>query len=139
MDHRGAPRQEAPEDHRPTSAIVFVRGIGETVDWEWEDVDHLLVQFRTRHLIRPNVTYVGNVGVSLRDYYTQRLLPELTRRRLIDVVQYNPRSGPWWYGGYYVAIVVMVSSSRPRLPLTITCWGGSDNSHVVERNIWHSL
>ena len=57
-----------------------------------------------------------------RSLYTQRLLPELTRRRLIEVqVQYNPRSGPWWYGEYYVAIVVMASSSRPRLPLTITC------------------
>ena len=103
------------------SAIVFVRGIGETVDWEWEDLDHLLVQFQTRHLIRPGVTYVGDVGTSLRDYYARRLLPELTRRRLIDVVQYNPRSGPRWYGRHYVAIVIIVSSSRPRLPLTIAC------------------
>ena len=58
-----------------------------------------------KQLIRPNVTYVGDMGVSLRDYYARSLLPELTRRGFIDVVQCNPRSGPHWYGGHYVAIV----------------------------------
>jgi len=53
----------------------------------WNDLDRLLVQFWTSHSISPQVMYpVGNGGKGLRGV-VPRLLPELTRRGLVDLVE----------------------------------------------------
>ena len=63
--------------------------IEETVLQEWLDLDHLLVQFWTSHSIRPRLMYKSDEGwKDMRDQ-TQSLLPELTRRGLIDLVGYT--------------------------------------------------
>ena len=54
---------------------------------EWMDLDHLLVQFWGSHSIRPRVAYVTDEeGLDMEDY-SMVLLPELTRRGLIDLVK----------------------------------------------------
>ena len=54
---------------------------------EWQDLDRLLVQFWTSHSIRPQVMYVAERGrKDLRDD-VPNLLPELTRRGLVDLVE----------------------------------------------------
>jgi len=59
----------------------------EVVYQEWQDLDHLLVKFWASHSIRPEFTYLeGKEGKDQRDY-VQRLLPELTRRGLVDLVE----------------------------------------------------
>ena len=56
--------------------------VWDTVNEEWRDFDQLLVQFWTSHSIRPKVVFVANyMGNRLR-----RMLPELTRRGLVDLV-----------------------------------------------------
>ena len=61
--------------------------IGEEFHQEWRHLDHLLVQFWTSHSIRPRVMYVAWKGKKgLRDCLPS-LLPELTRRGLVDLVQ----------------------------------------------------
>jgi len=67
-------------------AIVLPKEIEEMVCQEWHDLDRLLVQFWTSHSIRPEVTYVAQKGgEDLRDH-APSLLPELTRRGLVDLV-----------------------------------------------------
>jgi len=67
-------------------AIALPEEIEEAVYREWQDLDRLLVQFWASHLIRPRVTYVvGKGGKDLRDHVPS-LLPELTRRGLVDLV-----------------------------------------------------
>jgi len=57
---------------------------------EWQDLDRLLVQFWTSHLIRPQLVYAPNsTGRDTRDR-TPSLLPELTRRGLVDLVEHSP-------------------------------------------------
>ena len=59
--------------------------ISEAVNQEWQDLDHLLVQFWTSHSIRPRIVYVAKKGKGdLRDHVLS-WLPELTRRGLIDL------------------------------------------------------
>ena len=54
---------------------------------EWQDLDHLLVQLWTSHSIRPQAAYeVVGGGKDLRDH-APSLLPELTRRGLVDLVE----------------------------------------------------
>ena len=61
--------------------------IKEEDDRQWKDLDLLLVQFWSTHSIRPRVVCVaGRVGEDLRDRLPS-LLPELTRRGLIDLVE----------------------------------------------------
>jgi len=57
--------------------------VGEAAHQEWNDLDRLLVQFWNTHSIRPRVTRL--VGKDMRDF-AQSLLPELTRRELVDLV-----------------------------------------------------
>ena len=62
-------------------------------EWEWQDLDHLLVRFWTSHSIRPLVMYDPDEdGKGLRDEVNRMLslLPELTRRGLVDVVETPP-------------------------------------------------
>ena len=57
---------------------------------EWQDLDHLLVQFWTSHSIRPQVMCdPDGGGKDLRDHVLS-LLPELTRRGLVDLVETPP-------------------------------------------------
>jgi len=63
------------------------RRISEAVRQEWQDLDHLLVQFWTSHSIRPRLVYVAGKGEkNLRDKLPA-LLPELTRRGLVDLFE----------------------------------------------------
>ena len=62
-------------------------------EWEWQDLDHLLVRFWTSHSIRPLVMYdPDEEGEDLRDKIDRMLslLPELTKRGLVDVVETPP-------------------------------------------------
>ena len=62
--------------------------IKEAVPQEWQDLDHLLVQFWTSHSIRPKIMYRRNQGGEDEARgFVQRLLPELTRRGVVDVVE----------------------------------------------------
>lgn len=60
--------------------------VGETVHREWLDLDQLLAQFSTSHSIRPKIMH-GKLeeGTNLRNL-APILLPELTRRGAVDVV-----------------------------------------------------
>jgi len=63
------------------------RAIGEAVRREWKNLDRMLVRFWTSHSIRPQVMYVAGIGGDdLRDCIPS-LLPELTMRGLIDLVE----------------------------------------------------
>ena len=56
---------------------------------EWQDLDRLLVQFWTSHSIRPRLVYAPNSGGwDMRDCVPS-LLPELTRKGLVDLVEYS--------------------------------------------------
>jgi hypothetical protein len=73
------------------SHAVFANPIEETVHREWQDLDRLLVQFWTAHSLHPKVMYGSERGGNdLRDL-APSLFPELMRRGIVDLVQYNPR------------------------------------------------
>ena len=62
--------------------------IKEAVRQEWQDLDHQLVQLWTSHSIRPKIMYRrGQGGADEARGLVQRLLPELTRRGAVDVVE----------------------------------------------------
>jgi len=68
---------------------AFLHTIEEPVRQQWHDLDRLLVQFWASHSIRPKVTYeAGMRKKDIRDY-TPTLLPELTKRGLVDLVEYK--------------------------------------------------
>jgi hypothetical protein len=58
----------------------------ETVRLGWQDLDRLLVQFWTSHSIRPKITYDTREGHDDWGVSASRLLPELTKRGLVDLV-----------------------------------------------------
>jgi len=61
--------------------------VGEAALQEWKDLDRLLVQFWTSHSIRPEVVYRARTwGKDLRSIASS-LLPELSRRELVDLVE----------------------------------------------------
>jgi len=63
--------------------------IEEAVYREWEDLDHLLVQLWTSRSIRPRVTYErGKREDGMKDL-PSRLLPELTRRGVVEIVEFG--------------------------------------------------
>ena len=67
----------------PTTAAT----IEDSIYQEWQELDQLLVQFWTTHSVRPRLAYrVGKGGQDLRDC-APRLLPELSRRGLVDLVE----------------------------------------------------
>ena len=71
---------------RPSSA-ASVNTTVERVRREWQELDHLLVQCWTSHSIRPRIMYQPVEGrKDMRDY-SPSLLPELTRRGLVDLVE----------------------------------------------------
>ena len=59
---------------------------------EWQALDRLLVQIWTSHSIRPRLMYAPNSGGRDTRDRIPSLLPELTRRELIDLVEYSPPS-----------------------------------------------
>ena len=61
--------------------------IKEAVDREWQDLDHLLVQLWTSHSVRLKIMYRREEGEDEARGLAQRLLPELTRRGVIDVAE----------------------------------------------------
>ena len=64
-----------------------VDAIEEPIDQQWQDLDRLLVEFWTSRSIRTMVAYeVGVGGEDFRDS-APRLLPELSRRGLVDMVE----------------------------------------------------
>jgi len=67
---------------------ALIHGFEEQVLRQWQDLDRLLVRFWTSHSIRPKVTYEVGAGRDMRDY-APSALPELTRRGLVDLVEYN--------------------------------------------------
>ena len=69
-----------PDDNVPES-------VWEPVRQEWRDLDQLLVQFWTSHSIRPQVVYVARKGGKDLRTDAPNLLPELTRRGLVDLVE----------------------------------------------------
>jgi len=67
------------------NAGTFTHTTTEAIRQQWHDLDHLLVQFWISHSIRSEITCGAGVArKDLRDY-ASNLLPELTRRGLIDV------------------------------------------------------
>jgi hypothetical protein len=64
--------------------VAFADPVEERVSQEWQDLDRLLVQFWTLRSIRPKIKYgVWEGGNGLRAL-APSLLPELTRRGLVD-------------------------------------------------------
>jgi hypothetical protein len=61
--------------------------VGETVYQEWQDLDHLLVQFWASHSIHPKIKYeVWGEGSNFRAL-APSLIPELMRRRAVDLLE----------------------------------------------------
>jgi hypothetical protein len=58
--------------------------IMEAVRQEWQDLDRLLVQLWTSCLIRPKIVYATGSGLG---GLAPTLLPELTRRGAVDLVE----------------------------------------------------
>ena len=72
--------------HSPTA---FRKPIVESAYREWRDLDRLLLQFWTSRSIRPKIGYKdGEEGIDLR-YLVPRMLPELTSRGIVDLVEYD--------------------------------------------------
>lgn len=72
------------------SDTSMVHGFEEPVRQEWLDLDRLLVQFWTSCSIRPKFMYdVGQgTGMDMMDY-ASRVMPELARRGLIDLIKFS--------------------------------------------------
>ena len=68
-----------------SSAATAIR-IEEEVYWEWQDLDHLLLQLWTSRSIRPKVVYKRGRREDGTGDVVSRLLPELTKRGVVEVV-----------------------------------------------------
>ena len=64
---------------------LFRNLIGETAHQAWRDLDRLLVQFWTSRAIRPKLEYEAG-GDDLKGLVPS-LLPELTRRQVVDLLE----------------------------------------------------
>ena len=84
--------------------------IGDAVFQEWQDLDRLLVQFWTLHPIHLQVTYEMGEG-DLRDHLPG-LLPELTRRGLVDLVEATDVTEPCIIGWLSVGCTTCTHESR---------------------------
>jgi hypothetical protein len=61
--------------------------ITEAVRQEWQDLDRLLLQFWISHSIRPKITYEADKRWDDLRTSGPGLLPELTKRGLVDLVK----------------------------------------------------
>jgi len=68
---------------------TFINPIHETNFQEWWDLDRLLVQFRTSRSICPKVVHEMKRDEEGMSGHALTLLPELTRRGLVDLVKYS--------------------------------------------------
>ena len=67
--------------------FIFQNPVGEIIHQAWRDLDCLLVQFWTSCSIRPEIRYwAGKEGDDLKGL-APSLLPELTRRRVVDLLE----------------------------------------------------
>ena len=73
------------------SPLTIPDPAGEVARREWQDLDHLLVQFWTSNSIRSQVMYEPEEGRKDITDHASSLLPELTRRGLVDLVEFPPR------------------------------------------------
>ena len=80
--------------------------VEEEVYQEWHDLDRVLVQFWTSHSIRPRVVYMPRLGEG-KDLGVDVpiLLPELTRRGLVDLVEL-PTDSFYVYGRFFSVHVI---------------------------------
>lgn len=68
-------------------------GIRNSLDQrDWQDLDQLLVQSWTSHSIRPQLVYSPNSRGEETRNHTPSLLPEMTKRGLLNLVEYSPPS-----------------------------------------------
>ena len=65
----------------------FLTGPVQTVHREWEDLDHVLVQFLTSRSIRPVFKYKATPGSDGTGKRLRALLPELASRGVVDVAE----------------------------------------------------
>jgi hypothetical protein len=65
---------------------IFPNPDGETVHQAWRDLDRLLVQFWTSRAIRPKIKYGAGERENDLKGLASSLLPELTRRRVVDLL-----------------------------------------------------
>jgi len=71
---------------QPAKSLVEMAG--EEDDLEWKGLDRLLVQFWITHSIRPQIMYrAGSNGRKDLGDCAKGLLPELTRKELVDLVE----------------------------------------------------
>jgi len=68
----------------------FINAIEEVVRRQWLDLDRLLVHLLASRSIRPEVTYIVKAGEKDFRDHAPSLLPELTRRGLVDLIEYDP-------------------------------------------------
>jgi hypothetical protein len=67
--------------------FILENPVGEAVYREWQDLDHVLVQFWASHSIHPKIKYeVWEGGINWRAL-APSLMPELTRRRAVDLLE----------------------------------------------------
>ena len=93
MDHHDTPNSQIHEpsiDHHTALSIRPPVTTEEAVYEEWKDLDQLLLQFVASHSIRPMIAYVTEEGGMFLRLNVQDLLPELTKRGSVDLVEYNP-------------------------------------------------
>ena len=67
----------------------FANPVEETVCLGWQDLDRLLVQSWTSHSIRPRIMHGVGEEQDVSRLLASRLLPELTRRGLVDLVTHQ--------------------------------------------------
>jgi hypothetical protein len=77
--------------HPACGCTTSVNLIGEAVRQEWQDLDHLLLQFWATYSIRPKIMYEADKGGDDLRASAPSLLPELTRRGLVDLVESRPQ------------------------------------------------
>ena len=89
MDHDGAPNCPVRKQItiHPRVTFTFATQFGEAVHQEWLDLDHVLVQFWNSHSVRPEITYGAGGRVDDLRAFAPILLPELTRRGLVNLVE----------------------------------------------------
>jgi len=68
------------------SPTAFKKQIVESSYQEWQDLDRLLLRFWTSRSVRPKIWFKdGKEGCDMK-YLMPRLLPELSRRGVVDLV-----------------------------------------------------
>jgi hypothetical protein len=88
----------------------FLTGPVQTVHREWEDLDHVLVQFLTSRSIRPVFKYKATPGSDGTGKRLRALLPELASRGVVDVAEIE---GWYRYGDVDITAAVAEQQVNP--------------------------